>query len=622
MTVEQQRSKDAELDEAATTVTAEEFAAVDVEAPIRDSKKVDAWSLGRLYQTAASEEEDSHNETALRVFGLLSAVAQIHFKPEDRSEPFGPQSVFDGHRSMIPSDLRGDQSTIFSELVPTIHNPGIRARLADIAWHNHRNLADMAQHAIDAYCEAVQFVLDGEAEFFDEDRTASSNDGCDMLRRACQVAHATGWKDPKASRLRTLVGAVIRDAIYRQDHRGFFNASEVALQFRIDDPASIAANAEIFATSKDVDPHWSHDLWELAAQAHRQTGNADERDRCLVGAAESFVTIADTAGGEGMVAASFIMDAIQALGRLPNTRQRRQALKERLRHAQASVRDEMGVISTTIDLTEHVKHARRRVAGVSLAQALAEFAQLSASPDPDALRGEARRLAEENPLSSIMQSTQVDEDGKVIAKSSGLLGDESDTELALRHLIARNEGLRRQTDVQGLIEPARHLIQSEHPLDRRDLRPIAEMTPFVPADRVDLVTTGFARFLGGDFFSALHILVPQLENTLRHILKHAGLDPSVIHSDMTQEDLMFSVMLAKEREALEKIMGSAIVFEIENLFHFRGGPALRHQLAHGLISASECYGTDSIYACWFIFRLYCLPLFPQWDHLARRLDTP
>ena len=282
----------------------------------------------------------------------------------------------------------------------------------------------------------------------------------------------------------------------------------------------------------------------------------------------------------------------------------------------------MGVISTTIDLTEHVKHARRRVAGVSLAQARAEFAELAASPDPDALRDEARPQAEENPLSSIMPSTQVDEDGKVLAKSPGFLGDETDTDLALRHLIVRNEALRRQTDVQGLIEPARHLIQSEHPHDRRDLRPIAEMTPFVPTDRVDLVTTGLARFLGGDFYSALHILVPQLENTLRHVLKHAGLDPSVIHSDMTQEDLMFSVMLAKEREALERIMGSAIVFEIENLFHFRGGPAHRHQLAHGLISAGECYGTDSIYACWFIYRLYCLPLFPHWDHLARRLDTP
>ena len=173
----------------------------------------------------------------------------------------------------------------------------------------------MAQQAIDAYCEAVQLVLDGEAKFADEDRTASSNDGCDMLRRACQIAHATGWKDPHAPRLRTLLGAVIRDAIDRQDHRGFFNSSEVSLQFGIDDDATIAANAENFAISKDVDPHWSHDLWELAARAHWQTGNGDERDRCLVGAAESFITIADASEGQGMVAASFIMDAIQALRR-------------------------------------------------------------------------------------------------------------------------------------------------------------------------------------------------------------------------------------------------------------------------------------------------------------------
>ena len=129
MTVEQQHSENAEHYQFATTITAGEFAPVDAEAPIRDSKNVDAWSLGRLYQTAASEEEDSANETALRIFGLLSAVAQIHFKPKDRSEPYGPQSVFDGRRSMIPSDPRGDQPAIFTELVPTIRNPGLRARL-------------------------------------------------------------------------------------------------------------------------------------------------------------------------------------------------------------------------------------------------------------------------------------------------------------------------------------------------------------------------------------------------------------------------------------------------------------------------------------------------------------
>ena len=619
MTAEQQHAEDAERQEAAITITAEDFAAVELEAPIRESRNLDCWTLGSLYQGAASEAEANGNEAEARVFALLVGIANIHFKPEDRAEPYGPMSVFDGKRTLIPSDLRGEPSAAIADSVPAIQNPGLRARLADIAWLNDRRLPAMARHAIDAYCESVELVLDGKGEFFDDDRAASGHDGCAMLRRACQVAHATGWKDPGAARLRSLVTAVVRDAIDHQDHRGFSNASEVALEFGFDDPAAIAVNAETFAKSEAVDPHWSRDLWELAARAHSRARNEQERDRCLVGAAESHVTIADAAGGKGMPAAGALMDAIQALRRLPNTKGRRQELEERLRHAQASVRDEMGVISTTFDLTEYIEHARQRVGGKGLPRALGEFADLARSPDPDELRDQARRVAEENPLSSIMPSTMVDEDGKVVARSPGLLGDGSDSDIALHHLIARHEGLRRQTAVRGLIEPARDLIQCEHPPHQRHLCLIAATSPFVPADRVDLVTTGLARFFGGDFFSALHVLVPQLENSLRHILKHAGVDPSAIQSDMTQEDRTLSVMLDKERGPLEGILGPAIVFEIENLFDFRAGPVLRHRLAHGLVSESECCDADSIYACWFMFRLFCLPLFRRWDEVVERL---
>ena len=129
----------------------------------------------------------------------------------------------------------------------------------------------------------------------------------------------------------------------------------------------------------------------------------------------------------------FVMDTIQALRRLPNTRERRQELEVKLRRAQASVRDQMGVTSTQFDLTEFIKHARQCVSGVSLPQALGQFADLAdlvRSPDPDALRDEARRVAEEHPLSSIMPSTMVDEDGKVIAKSPGMLGDQRDSDIS------------------------------------------------------------------------------------------------------------------------------------------------------------------------------------------------
>jgi hypothetical protein len=76
-------------------------------------------------------------------------------------------------------------------------------------------------------------------------------------------------------------------------------------------------------------------------------------------------------------------------------------------------------------------------------------------------------------------------------------------------------------------------------------------------------------------------------------------------------------MLDKDRAALEKIFGPAVVFEIENLFDFRGGPALRHEIAHGLVSWNECQRPDAIYACWFMFKLCCLPIGQYWSNRVR-----
>ena len=87
MAVEQQHSAEDEPRQSEMTVTTDEFAALEIEAPIRDSKNVDCWTLASLYQTAASEAVESSNEPASRVFALLTAIANLHFKPEDRSEP-------------------------------------------------------------------------------------------------------------------------------------------------------------------------------------------------------------------------------------------------------------------------------------------------------------------------------------------------------------------------------------------------------------------------------------------------------------------------------------------------------------------------------------------------------
>ncbi len=57
-----------------------------------------------------------------------------YFVPNDRVEPFTPMTQFGSNRTLVPSDLHPEQIAVISDVAPGIKNPGLRARLADVAW--------------------------------------------------------------------------------------------------------------------------------------------------------------------------------------------------------------------------------------------------------------------------------------------------------------------------------------------------------------------------------------------------------------------------------------------------------------------------------------------------------
>jgi hypothetical protein len=68
-------------------VTLADFSAVDIEAPIATLRSVDCASFADPYRKAAEVAAAEKNEIAVRVYRLLAAVTQMHFKPGDRGEP-------------------------------------------------------------------------------------------------------------------------------------------------------------------------------------------------------------------------------------------------------------------------------------------------------------------------------------------------------------------------------------------------------------------------------------------------------------------------------------------------------------------------------------------------------
>lgn len=400
---------------------------------------------------------------------------------------------------------------------------------------------------------------------------------------------------------------------------GFLRFAALDLDYQISDPVLVAEETESLANDEQGERR--HSLMHSAARAYRAAKNQPDRDRCLVDAAEALVVVADGHRSSAMGETHWLEKAVNELRRLPAAKARCLELKHRLIDAQSRILDEMQSFSHSDDITEVVDHARSAVTDKPLATTLRIFAILSHAPDPDALEDEARRMIAEHPLSSLFASTHYDGRGKPVHRTpGGGLGDDSDRS-AIDEKIAQSEKIRRSIVATGTIEPMRQTIVTEHNVDDRAISLLCNHSRFVPSDRVAIFSSGLGHFFQGDMIAALHTLLPQIENSLRHILRLHGHDVIKINDDLTQEDMGFTQLLARLRPQLDEIFGAAMITDLENTFIYRGGPQLRDRTTHGLIGQWEPFSEDSIYACWLIYQLCCLPLLPYWKQLEDALNA-
>ena len=108
-----------------------------------------------------------------------------------------------------------------------------------------------------------------------------------------------------------------------------------------------------------------------------------------------------------------------------------------------------------------------------------------------------------------------------------------------------------------------------------------------------------------------HLLVPELEDSLRHLLRRRGGLSSKIKTDGVQRERMLPDLL--EEANLVGLLPGDIVFDLESLLVEQGGPNLRHQLAHGMLSFPEYYSHSAAYLWWLVLHLSVLPLLSSVD---------
>src|SRR5207253_6305138 len=119
------------------------------------------------------------------------------------------------------------------------------------------------------------------------------------------------------------------------------------------------------------------------------------------------------------------------------------------------------------------------------------------------------------------------------------------------------------------IEPGRVTIIKEHGVRQRDLVFLVGDNPFIPSDHEGIYLRGLQSGFFGDWLVAMHLLIPQIESSIRYVFQQHDVVTSTLESDGTQKERDLNQLLWMPE--LEQIFGPDIAFDLRGILIERFG---------------------------------------------------
>ena len=569
----------------------------------------------------AREAEESGDTKTREVFSLLGHITSLMLKSDSPHEPFAPLAVFHDFRTAIVDDFSDAHLDVLRELAPEISDAEMKARVADVLWIRKRDF-QMAQLAVKAYLESAQSLEDPRKWSLCFQR----------IERASHLAALLGKKNKHFMSVIAYIEALLDK--YKGDDPLFLSAKLMALlqEYREGDPSKYAAIAEKAALRAESEHDWhkARNYWQIKAQWHVLQKDADGKRAALLSAAEIYVKesedVLNRTPPSYQAAYTHLEKAIEALRRIGNTKERVEELHKRLVEYQHKAVAEMrsSVFTSDINFMEVMEKAREEVKGKSQLDALLKLAVMGVSPKVDTLREQVQESTRQHLFRNFVPEYRVNEMGKVTARkpsmiSSILSNDSQKVEEVTRSEMFKLSRLYQQIHAQAVVEPARDQINLEHNVRLEDWLPIVANNPLVPPNREYIYATGLQAGIKGDFLVAAHLLIPQLENSVRYLLNQQGIITSTLDDKGIQNERDLNTLLYSEE--VQTIFSEDILFDLQSLLIHRFGSNLRNRMAHGLIDYDGFITLEVSYLWWLTLYLCCLPILAQRQSQSEPSET-
>ena len=565
----------------------------EIEGDIASAKFPDCLSAFRAKQDFAQKDGDKELEEFMRLmWGVFSMYFQF-----SKDEPFGPLMTSSKGSTLMPNDLTEEELLKLEELLGVTSNPQFIARISDILWLRRKS-HKFAQKAVSAYLQSV-----------DEDKDECWVPRNEWLKRATQIAMQLGAK----SKERNIVKMKLME-LFEKDRMNCFSVGQdywpasimdILIKNKlIGDWEDIGDKCVDIAKGFSISPGCDapRKYYKLAVECYKNAKKIDKEKGARIAIAKHWEDEANSFktpdGCDGFNLAHRVEKAIHAY-REAGEKEKAEELVHELKKANKMALSQMKVIKTpAIDAAPLIKIADDGVGDKKGVEALEAFALLLRPFSYEHEKESAEKMLREHPLQGIFDTQIMAEEGNVVAKVPGIMDNHEES---LKAQIVKGYNLGQSLSANTTLKRGIELIVKSGGEWRNGIKQLILDSHFVSQGRVNLYERALTSGFEGDLLLFSHLIVPQIENSVRTIfgmnrLKITSVSPLGIQQEKDLNQLLTDINA-------EKIFGKDLLWEMRSLLIDKTGPNFRNRICHGLMSAEDANGSFSVFLLWLTVHL-------------------
>ena len=243
--------------------------------------------------------------------------------------------------------------------------------------------------------------------------------------------------------------------------------------------------------------------------------------------------------------------------------------------------------SVELDIRGVVENIKINMEGLTFEESLIRLTQMFVFEKQEDIKKRVIEEFKDNPVAHMFGKSLINAQGQTVLAIPPLdiKNPENDSNLMILHM--HQNALEKQKIAGDIwMKNALAVLRDKYVVENSMLDFLIKDNPIIPDGREHIFQSALRLFLNGDFYEAMHILAPQVENLFRNIAKEVGgLTVTLENDGSSMEKVLSSILSLPE---LLDCYDNDILFTFRGLLNEQAGANIRNEVAHGIISEYAC----------------------------------